>query len=416
MKLKKNQKKIISIIGLILIGIIVLYAFGFLDFGKTLAVNSFCPSGDKYCSSLSPDSKYTCNLANGQVTKQDCPTGQTCSSGDCINKCPIGTEQDYCSSIDTHAYFKCTLGTTYRYPCSNPLYICSGGNCIPNPSNCPSGEKYCSSTNTNSKFLCNLQTGQVTKQDCPTGQTCSSGDCIINPFNCPSGEKYCSSLMPVSIFLCNLQTGQVTKQDCSTGQSCDLGTCVVNPSNCPSGEKYCSSLSNISIYNCDKSTGFVTKSDCNKNILGVQFLCKDGNCINPEELINSTNVCESCDAFAFSTILGSVFKEKKCESKGWTLEWSFFFISPPQGETKCFLSFAKLLLTPIVFIFSLLFGLDYLTRFKTLKGKKKNIIKFLIALVVAGLMSYLIYTIFIVGIIVFVMFIIIKIGIKSIIR
>lgn len=122
--------------------------------------------------------------------------------------------------------------------------------------------------------------------------------------------------------------------------------------------------------------------------------------------------CKSCDDYALSTMLGWIWKSKSCDPKGWTLSWSFFFLKPPQGTTACLLSFIKLILVPIVFIFGTLFLNDFFeTKIRSLKGKKKKIIaiRLILSIFLAGLIAYLVYIAFIVGLIIFIIVLILKI-------
>ena len=108
--------------------------------------------------------------------------------------------------------------------------------------------------------------------------------------------------------------------------------------------------------------------------------------------------CKNCDAFAISYILGSVWKEKSCKPK------------LLQNPTLCFLSFIKLALIPIVFIFSLLFGKQL---FSELEATKKNeALQWVIGIIIAGILAYLTFVLFWVGLITFIIYIIIRIILK----
>lgn len=75
--MKKRQKQILGAVLLIVIGLIVIN-----QIDRPLAT-SLCPSGEKYCSSLTPNARYVCNPSTGVATKYYCPSGQLCESGEC---------------------------------------------------------------------------------------------------------------------------------------------------------------------------------------------------------------------------------------------------------------------------------------------------------------------------------------------
>jgi len=286
-----------------------------------------------------------------------------------LASCPSGTDKPYCSSLDPHGYYQCKDGilssaTFYHYPCS-PGEICSNGKCVLAP--CPSGTTapYCSNKDIKGYYQC--KDGRFYHFSCPNvGDICSDGKCVdicnLNNINGP----YCTESDPIAVFSCSSSTGPIREQ-------------------------------------------------CNKNIFGVQFVCKNGQCTAPDSgvfPVNKTDLetCADCDAYALSYFLGSFWKSKTCDAKGFTLGWDFL----PQGTTKCMLSFIKLLLTPIAFIFTLLFSLEYLVRFKDLRGKNKKLIRLILAGFIGAIMGYLIYMYFWFGVLAFGIIVAIKSGIKSI--
>lgn len=107
-----------------------------------------------------------------------------------------------------------------------------------------------------------------------------------------------------------------------------------------------------------------------------------------------SETCESCNEFALSKLVGSFWKEKECTPK---------FL---QTFTTCIFSFLRLLLVPIVLIFSVLFGLDFVGSFKALKGNKLAI--WIITLIIALILSYIVYVSFWIGLIVFIVYLIIR--------
>lgn len=107
---------------------------------------------------------------------------------------------------------------------------------------------------------------------------------------------------------------------------------------------------------------------------------------------NQSIICSSCEDFALSNLVGFAFPSKKCEAKS-------ILKIPTQTPTICFLSFIKLLLIPIVLILGTLLGSDMLLNIKALGGSK--IASLLIALIISGIIAYLIYVTFWVGVIIF---------------
>lgn len=196
-----------------------------------------------------------------------------------------------------------------------------------------------------------------------------------------------------------------------------LGDCLSNEikvSGTAYNEAYCKSLNNPS--KCE----LTSPSDCGKGVLNI---CSREECeacnwfYVPNKILPGgscyetapAETCKDCEAYAISYFLGSFWKSKKCEGKNFTFEWDFL----PQSTTKCMLAFIKLLLTPIAFIFTLLFSLQYLTRFKELKGKNKKLIRFILAGFIGVIIGYLIYMYFWFGVLFFGIILAIKSGIKS---
>lgn len=150
-----------------------------------------------------------------------------------------------------------------------------------------------------------------------------------------------------------------------------------------------------------------------------------GKCFATEK--DAIYTCETCDAFAYSTIFSSLDKNLKCEAKKgdgaigfFTGLWKTLFNGEldynvvGQTYSTCAGSFIRLLLIPIVFIFTLLFSLDFLRKFKSLKNRKQGLIRFLIALVLGLIAGYFIFITFWIGLIIFIIVVILYIGIKSI--
>ncbi len=125
-------------------------------------------------------------------------------------------------------------------------------------------------------------------------------------------------------------------------------------------------------------------------------------CVGDSRFIGEIKLpkCDTCDEFAVSQLFGEFFKSRKCEPKT-------VLKVPIQNNAICFLSFIKLFLIPITFIFSILFGSKFLLRFDILK--KNDILLWIINIILAGLLSYLVFLTFTIGIIIFIIYIIITI-------
>lgn len=277
------NKKGLAPIALIIAAIVALGIFVVSTGGESLQSASVvqansCPAGTQaYCSSLTPNSVYQCK--DGTTTKYNCPEGQSCLSGKCVNPrvdtCPTGTESNYCSAIDPTSYFRCIAGATYKYPCPSGS-LCSGNECKPEVSQqakCPSGTEtpYCSASDSNAYFQCT--NGVTKKYSCSSGQYCDGGKCVSK--KCPSGttQPYCSSQDPAGYYQC--KDGVVNHYKCSgSNEMCvtGIGCFTVNdPADCkePLSAPYCSALSPDNYY---RKCGQVTfKYDCRDN-----YKCTDG--------------------------------------------------------------------------------------------------------------------------------------------
>ncbi|TNE46812.1 MAG: trypsin-like serine protease [Deltaproteobacteria bacterium] len=181
------------------------------------------------CNSNSPcNSGYTCKLTttNGVCVKDgggnspqctndtDCPVGQVCQNGTCVNP-----QQPQCTN-DTD----CPSGQ-----------VCRNGKCeTPAPpqctrdSDCPSGQ-VCR----NNKCEQGPPPPQCTKDsDCPSGQVCRNNKCEQAPqctkdSDCPSGQG-CVQGSCIPQRQCNQDS------DCPTGQACSAGKCVTKQAQCRS--------------------------------------------------------------------------------------------------------------------------------------------------------------------------------------
>lgn len=134
--------------------------------------------------------------------------------------------------------------------------------------------------------------------------------------------------------------------------------------------------------------------------------------------------CVTCDAYARSKLFGwidslSQGKTKyQCNAQGFLSEdkWLGFIPKPriPQNQATCSLSFIKYFFVPIVFIISLLFGAEYLNRFRDLKGKNKKRQRFLVSLIIGIVLAWLTFFMWWIGLIALGIIIIIKLGFVAI--
>lgn len=147
-------------------------------------------------------------------------------------------------------------------------------------------------------------------------------------------------------------------------------------------------------------------ADCIGNSAGPRCDTQTWSCYDPIIAPNGTvpgeiPKCKSCEEFALSKMFGSVFESKQCKPKLLAL--------PPQTYTFCWFAFLRLLLVPIVFIFTILFSGDILQKFNALKGKKKGVWRIIVSVIIALILAYLVYILFWVGIILFLVYIVARI-------
>jgi len=144
--------------------------------------------------------------------------------------------------------------------------------------------------------------------------------------------------------------------------------------------------------------------DCDEGCIVLES--GEAQCKGEDPIPNASNTeCENCDAFAKCQLMGMVFKNLKCESP------TILGINT-MNSTICMFSFIKLAIIPFIFIFSLLYGSNIYKSF--IKKKKNNWIVVLLSLSTAILISYLIYIMFYIGIILAAVYIIINILVKTI--
>lgn len=184
-----------------------------------------------------------------------------------------------------------------------------------------------------------------------------------------------------------------TTTECTTSQQCqatrgpnyvcDLslsgwGKCILAQVGEFCGDGTCSPLQGETLNNC----------------------CVDcGNCTHPP--VNGE--CASCDAFVMNQIFGSFWDSKACSTKK-------VLGIPVQGNTICIFSWLKFALVPIVFLFSLLFGLNLSSSFRK---KHIKIIAVISTILLSGLFAYLVFILFWVGLIIAIVGVILMAVIKS---
>jgi len=118
-------------------------------------------------------------------TSEDCPDGQVCVDGECVEATPTPTPIGFCESNDD-----CPNGE-----------VCVDHHCVtPTPTNTPIG--FCNSTD-----------------DCPTGEVCVDHHCVT------------PTPTPTPIGFCN------TTDDCPDGQICVNHMCVTPPTPTPTATK-----------------------------------------------------------------------------------------------------------------------------------------------------------------------------------
>ena len=112
--------------------------------------------------------------------------------------------------------------------------------------------------------------------------------------------------------------------------------------------------------------------------------------------------CDSCDAYVKSQTIGWLFPSQQCEAKT-------FLTIQTQNNATCIFSWLKLLVVPLAFILTLLFGINTANKFK-----KKNMKYILIisTILISALVGYLVYALFFIGIILAIIFLIASILIR----
>lgn len=198
----------------------------------------------------------------------------------------------------------------------------------------------------------------------------------------------------------------------NTGKSTNTGRCILNVQdrednlgantrkcNFDIAVEYSPDVEVCSESKCTEDLKFLLKCE-NKQITKIEcaekcsYINNKAQCTAGGEIIIASK-CQSCQDFAISSILGSLWQEKKCEAK------------LLQTYTTCVFSFIQLFLIPIVFIFALLFGKDLFSSFKSLR--KREAISWILSLITAGILAYLVFIAFWIGLGIFAIYIVIRI-------
>lgn len=153
---------------------------------KSQCESNACVDGNKRCKSSTV--REYCYL--GQWHSASCPSGTTCSNGDCVSsppqqQCSDGTPYNSCASVkpkycdNGNLINKCsTCGCLVGQTCLQDGSCCT-------PHTCAKLGFTCGSTN-------NGCGGTLNCGNCPTGQICQSNICVLEEQPvCTHGEKLC---------------------------------------------------------------------------------------------------------------------------------------------------------------------------------------------------------------------------------
>jgi hypothetical protein len=326
----------------------------------------------------------TCNSDNDCISTTDGVSKCNTNTHTCYIPCSHGENVPYCGTLEKFRYFKCNNGVVSSVACpSSPIqFTCVNGACITPIVECT--PKTCSQLGKNCG---DWQDGcgggnYVNCGTCSSGQ-CVQGKCTQNtPKTCSQLDRQCGTWGDGA-------GGMLNCGSCTSPLVCNAyGKCATecNPLGCSQLGKQCG------VY--DSCGARVNCGSCS-----ATDDCVDGQCVFNEENLET---CKSCEEFAISTLTLGLWKDKMCNAKGWTLS----FKPLPQTGTTCWLDFIKLLAIPLVLVFSLLFGSDFLMRFGALRNNKWA--KWLVNLLVAGILAYVVYISFWIGVILFVVYLIIR--------
>lgn len=190
--------------------------------------------------------------------------------------------------------------------------------------------------------------------------------------------------------------------------SCSFTYCSKHQDQCIEGTKSCE-LGNKELWTC-KSDGTYDKLKCD---YGCWFQNGVYSCKGKDDL-NNTGDCKSCADWVSNFIKP---EDKKCkETTIIQTVWynPFTWINALGITSQGVICPILLSVVAIVGLFTFLFGLDFLQRFKSISGKKKTWTRVIIALVLAIILAYVTYVSFWIGVIAFVIFLIIKFAYKKV--
>jgi len=121
------------------------------------------------------------------------------------------------------------------------------------------------------------------------------------------------------------------------------------------------------------------------------YQCVGGGIVSPPIVYNGSLpppliTCSSCDSFALSYLLGSIWKEKECKP-------TLF-----QGPNLCIFSLLKLILVPIIFIFGFFLNFKFILKQRLFQKRETNkLASLLLSLILALCFSYLLFASFVLG-------------------
>lgn len=330
-----------------------------------------------------------------------------------------GYKEESCSSDSectghTFGDKECTGRTLQTYGCASFGNTIVGGDRSPSDMGWGSDAQQ-SSSNTFGK-RCNIISAQTVQccgdTDCGTNMVCDT-----STFTCKQANQVQCTTDNVAITcgvsqICDWTTKQMKKPICSSGR-CDYKTDTVEcclDVNCPTGyycnaEKKCT-ISQVAKQSCIKECCVNDPLYFDRACPSDKPNCLDGTCsAKPAEL----SKCESCDAYAINVILGWMLPSKRCEAK------TFLGIQT-QGSVSCVFSFIKLIAVPVAFLLALLVGFSLFSKFDALSGKGGKAVAWVISAIVAVLLSVLVYFLFWVGIIILVIYLILRFVMGSFLR